>query len=146
MSDRRGGAVLGFWLRHLASFDTEGNLVVDGNLTLSAASGQLDATIDKEFIVRHGTSDELLRLNSSGNMYVKGKLYEEVTVDLDTVGVDCLRFRDSTGDTVALVNSVAFINSSIEPTWFHIVPSGSMILKGRAFVGADPDRTASQGQ
>ena len=145
MSDRRGRAGLGFRLRHLPSFDTEGNFVVEGNLTSSATPGQLYATIDKEFIVRHGTSDELLRLNSSGNMYVKGKLYEEVTVDLDTVGVDCLRFRDSTGDTVALVNSTWFTNSSIEPTWFHIVPSGSMILKGRAFVGADPDRDETQG-
>jgi hypothetical protein len=69
-----------------------------------------------------------------------------LVVDLDTsVGVDSLRFRDSTGDTVAMVNSTWVLNSSIEPTGFHIVPAGSIILKGRAFVGADPDRPATQG-
>ena len=52
-----------------------------------------------------------------------------LVVDLDTsVGVDSLRFRDSTGDTVALVNSTWFTNSSIEPTWFHKGTEGSCRL------------------
>jgi hypothetical protein len=132
--------------KHLASFDAEGNFVVEGNLTSSATSGQLDATTDKEFIVRQGTSNEVLRLGSSGDMYIDGKLYEGVTADLDTeVGADSLRFRDGTGHTVAMVNSTWVLNSSIEPTGFHIVPAGSIILKGRAFVGADPDRDETQG-
>jgi hypothetical protein len=73
-------------------------------------------------------------------------LYERVTADPDTaVTVDCLRFRDDSGDTVALVNSSSFTNSSIEPTSPYTVAAGSIILKGRALVGGDPDRDDSQG-
>jgi hypothetical protein len=76
-----------------------------------------------------------------------GKLYERVTADLDNaVTVDSLRFRDDSGDTVALVNSASFNNSSIEPTSPYAVPAGSIILTGRAFIGADADRDSSQGR
>jgi subtilisin family serine protease len=132
--------------KHLASFDPEGNFIVEGNLTQSATSGQLDPTADSEFFVRNSTPDEVLKLSSAGNMWIKGKLYEKVSVDLDTaVTVNCLRFRDDSGDTVGLVNSSSFTNSSIEPTSPYTVPAGSIILKGRALVGADPDRDSSQG-
>ena len=66
-----------------------------------------------------------------------------LVVDLDTsVGVDSLRFRDGMGETVALVNTASFYNSSIDPNTIYV---GSILLRGRAFVGGDPDRSSSQG-
>ncbi|MCX5770319.1 MAG: hypothetical protein NTZ09_08620 [Candidatus Hydrogenedentes bacterium] len=118
---------------------------MEGSLTEAASAAQLDPTSGNEFMIRDSAADEIFRSDSSGNMYIKGSLYERVGADLDAVTVQSLRVKDSTGDTVALVNSQSFTNSGIEPTWPYTVPAGSVILPGRAFVGADPDRDSSQG-
>jgi subtilisin family serine protease len=131
--------------KHLASLDAQGNFVVEGSLKERATFGEMDPTNDKEFIVRQADF-ELLRLNSSGDMYIFGNLFEKVAADLDSaVTVQSLRFRDGTGHTVALVNSEWLSNSGINPKYPYEVPEGSIVLKGRALVGAQPDRAASQG-
>jgi len=129
--------------KHLASFDSAGNFVLEGSLTTypDTTSGQLEpASNDKEFIVRHGAQDVLLLLKSTGDMYIKGCLYEKVSVDLDTaVSVDSFRIRDATGDTVAVINSQDFVIG------MGVIRAGSILLKGRMFEGGDPDRLCSQG-
>lgn len=73
-------------------------------------------------------------------------MYEKVSVALDVqVTISSLRIRDDEGDTVALVNSAGFVNATIEPDGSHVVPAGSLLLKGRAFIGLNADRSSSQG-
>ena len=133
--------------RHIASLDEAGNFIMEGDLTENASVAQLNPTWKEEFIVRDGT-DEVLRLTEDGDLWVDGDLYENVDVNLDSpsqVTSVALRIKDPQGVTVALVNAESFYNFLIEPQSPHTVPAGSVILKGRAFVGADPDRASSQG-
>jgi hypothetical protein len=62
------------------------------------------------------------------------------------VPVPCLRIRNAAGQTVALIPKDYFVNSQIEPAGSHVVHQGSLVLKGRAFLGGDPDRISSQGE
>ena len=67
-------------------------------------------------------------------MFMDGKVYSEVEVDLDTeVTVASLRIKDANGDTVILVNSEAFTDSDIEETSPYQVPAGSLIQTGQTF-------------
>ena len=74
-----------------------------------------------------------------GGTIFDGKLFESVDRDLDSVavGIACVRIKDSTGDTVAIINSQPFVWNPPGPQVNP--PAGSLILKGRAFIGADPD-------
>lgn len=87
-------------------------------------------------------------------LYIKGKLYERIDHDLSPSLPDLdgltparsLRIKDSTGDTKVLITTQSFVNSVLEPTSPYTVPAGSIILKGRAFIGDNSDRTSSQGK
>jgi len=106
-----------------------------------------NATAEQEFIVRDGT-DEVLRLDEDGDLWIDGDLYENVDANLDStsqVTSVALRIKDPQGDTVALVNGESFYSPWIERESPYVVAAGSVILEGRAFIGADPDRGSSQG-
>jgi len=95
--------------------------------------------------VREG-ADEVLRLDEDGDLWLDGELYENTLAYLDSsVYVAALRIKDPQGVTVAVINGQSFWSSLIEPQPPYIVPAGSVILKGRAFIGGDPDRASSQG-
>ena len=48
------------------------------------------------------------------------------------------------GHTVAAMTSVSFTNADINQVPPYTVGPGSLILKGQAFIAADPDRLSSQ--
>ncbi len=138
--------------KHCASFDSQGNLVVEGGLTQVAGTANLNPTSDNEFIVRDSSYDEIVRVNSpsshyAAEMFIKGKLYERVNISLDNgMPARSFRIKNGDGDTVALINSQSFTNSTLEPTSPNTVPAGSVILTGRCFIGGSPDRLSSQGK
>ena len=97
-----------------------------------------------DVVIRIGNSP-VACLRKSVGLSIAGKLYETVSVDLDTA-VTCPSFRvkNGAGATVALICSTAFTNSSIESVSPYVVPAGSLILKGRALIGVAPDRIERQ--
>jgi len=137
---------------HCASIDSLGNLVVEGDLTQVAGAINLNPTSDNEFIIRDSSYDEIVRVNTpsshyAAEMFIKGKLYERVSISLDSgMPARSFRIKNGDGDTVALINSQSFTNSTLEPTSPNTVPAGSVILTGRCFIGGDADRSSSQGK
>lgn len=134
--------------KHGASFDSEGNFVLEGGLIESAPSQYLDGDSQyKEFTILGAASIFADTLVPSQMMFIAGKLYENVArAQLGGVSVSSFRIKTAAGETVALVNSESFTNANIEPSSPYTVPAGSLILAGRAFLGDDPDRESSQGE
>ncbi len=138
--------------KHCASFDDRGNLVVEGGLTQVAGALNLNPTDDNEFIIRDSNNDEIVRVNTpllhyAAEMFIKGKLYERVSISLNTgMPARSFRIKNGAGDTMAIITSQSFTNSTLEPTAPNTVPAGSVILKGRCFIGGCADRLSSQGK
>jgi subtilisin family serine protease len=130
----------------LGSLDAAGNLILKQALSEAASSQDLEAHPGVAEVMVRDSSSSVARLDETGNIYLAGKLYERVLNDLDEqVSVPCLRIRDADGHTMALINAESISGTTIETHYPYIVPAGSLVLKGRAFVGADPDRESSQG-
>jgi len=110
----------------VAAFDTDGYAVTTGNLYQQATSGQLTPTTDPEVIVRD--SSTVVALFDADALYLKGKLYELVSGDLDGIGgTDWFRVKGVDGNTVAAINATAFDGSSLGLD--NPVPTGSLMLK-----------------
>lgn len=88
------------------------------------------------------------RIDSSGNAYLRGNIWEDLQVeniDLDDLSPGpALRIKDASGDTLALINSQDFTITYGQGRT-GAVQAGSIVLKGRAFIGGSPDRLSSQG-
>lgn len=99
-----------------------------------------------------GAGNVVLRANTPhhhfmAEVYINGKLYEKVGNILDSgMPARSFRIKDNAGTTVALVNTQSFNDSRIEPASPYTVPSGSVVLTGRAFIAGNADRSASQGK
>jgi len=132
--------------RHIASFDDRGNFVLENLLREEEDPALMGQDPNhQEVIIRAGTVN-VAKLVDFGLMFIRGRLYESVDADLDTgVAVPCLRIRNGYGVTVALINSASFTNSLLETEPPYVVPLGSIVLKGRAFIGFNPDESARQG-
>jgi len=108
--------------------DSMGYITTRSGCYINATTEQLTPSSDREFIVRNGSV--VLALIDETGVYLKGKLYQLVTVNLNQVtSIPCMRVRDPAGTTVAMINSQEFINSAIEPTSPYVVPAGSLLLK-----------------
>ena len=114
----------------IAGFDADGYAGMKGNVYPDATSGQLTPTTDPEFIIKAGSS--VVALFDENGLYLKGNLYELVTIDLDQItSPKCFRIKDHNGDTIAMINAQDFNDSDIEEESPYLVPAGSLILKQR---------------
>lgn len=144
--------------KHMASFDEHGNFILEGDLVQEASSAQLEPTSVREFIVRMGNGDEVARIaddndptdgdgDTRADMFINGKLYENYPWSISyNVTEPAFFIYDDEGTAVAAITGDEFQAMSLEPVFPYIVPAGSIILSGRAFIGGDPDRASSQGQ
>ncbi len=110
--------------RVLARFDSAGDLLLtDGELDENATiSPNANAS---EFIIKQGANDYLVMIDAaSGNMYIKGNLYEEVTGSW-TIPDNSFIIRRADEVPVAVVNSEAFTHPTLGS-----VPAASLILDG----------------
>lgn len=111
---------------HRFSFDIKGNFILEEDLTESASGAQLTTAAGDLWILRDSFDAVVARVDSAGEMYLKGTFTERVSSPSPTNGI--LVLKD------ASANIVAFIDED-----------GDLELKGGAFIGSDPDRLSSQG-
>lgn len=113
--------------KHVASFDSDGNFVLNGNLTLGASGADLILVAATDFTVKNGSA-VVARIDDGGDMWIAGGLTENRSTQ---------SFSPPEGSFVARNDervAVAYIDLD-----------GNMVLSGKAFVGAHPDRLSSQG-
>ena len=121
--------------KHLASFDSEGNFVLEGQLFLEASAGSLAATAGTDLIVRDWSKVNVARFDDVGNLFLKGTLSENACdlADAPDPGVNC-------NDIPALVGAPWDIVDPNQNVVAYIDQAGNLVLKGRAFIGGwDPD-------
>jgi len=139
--------------RTALSFDRAGNMVVEGDLLLGQTAQQRAASSStQEYIIRSGASDNLLIIKPHGQAYehwfdvhIKGLLIEKGGAILDNLPSGSKYFKIQAKQADASVKVVAVVNKSAISYSGQNFPAGSIILRGRAFIGANPDRSASQG-
>ena len=115
---------------HKASFYHEdGHLVVEDKVIGSATSGQLTPSTSDVWVLRDNTSPTpqvIARLTSAGTLYLKGTWAEKQT-SLTPPSGSPLVIRDNSAAAVAYIDL-----------------SGNLKVKGRIFMGNNPDRQSSQ--
>ena len=134
--------------QHIASVDSMGNFVVEGVIQTSRSSFTDQPGVPEFFVMDGATvlakiEGEADSAMDYADLELRGSYYERVSVDLDSgVTVQSFRIRDVNGDTVALINKESFTNSNISPS---SIPAGSLLIKGRVYMGDSPDRVSSHG-
>jgi hypothetical protein len=117
---------------HKASFShVNGHLVVEGIVKASATTSELTvASTDVWFLKDNSTPTPqvIARLTSAGTLYLKGTWAEKQT-SLTPPSGSPLVIRDNSSAPVAYIDL-----------------SGTLKVKGRIFMGDDPDRSSSQGK
>ena len=117
---------------HKGSVYTEGgHLVVEDKVIGSATSGQLTPSTSDVWVLRDNTTPTPLviaRLTSAGTLYLKGTWAEKQS-SLSPPSGSPLVFRN---------------NSSVVTAYIDL--NGNLKVKGRIFMGDDPDRSSSQGK
>jgi len=117
---------------HKASFYHEGgHLVVEDKVIGSATSGQLTPSTSDVWVLRDNTTPTPLviaRLTSAGTLYVKGTWAEKES-SLSPPSGSPLVFRNSSAAVTAYIDL-----------------NGNLKVKGRIFMGNDPDRDTSHGK
>jgi hypothetical protein len=68
--------------------------------------------------------------STTGDLYLKGRLYEDVCV-VWTIPEGSLVIRND-GEPVVCINSEGFFDNFLEPDFPWYVPAGSLILDGYA--------------
>jgi len=66
--------------KHVASFDDQGNLVIEGELHASASTSNLNAWSTnnaEDFVIRDSGNTVVARFEDNGDLYIKGALSEE---------------------------------------------------------------------
>ncbi|MBI4557342.1 MAG: S8 family serine peptidase [Candidatus Hydrogenedentes bacterium] len=125
--------------RHIASWDQDGNFILDCKLKEHASSTELDYTDlttpnNPEFVIRHGTADggwgqKVARLDPDDDngrpvLYLKGEIKSTWVYPSSTASEFIIqKYIDD-----AHIPAVAYINSN-----------GDMYLTGRVFIATDPD-------
>ncbi len=110
----------------VSAFDSEGYAATDTTIQLAPSSWLVPST-DDEVVVRSGT--RVVALLDADTIYLKGKRYEGVVGNLDSISSACFRVRNASGTTMAAINSESFDGTSLGLD--KQVPAGSLMLKKR---------------
>ena len=112
-------------------YNEDGHLVVEDKVIGSATSGQLTPSTSDVWVLRDNTSPTpqvIARLTSAGTLYVKGTWAEKES-SLSPPSGSPLVFRN---------------NSSAVTGYIDL--NGNLKVKGRIFMGNDPDRDTIHGK
>jgi Zn-dependent metalloprotease len=125
---------------YVAIKDEYGHAVVqfhdNGNVVLQRGQILTEQTISpspgvSEFILTHGQNNELALVDStSGDLYLKGNLYQDVSVVWSIP--DNLLTITNDEEPVAFINAEGYFDPLLEPDFPWYVPAGSLILQGHA--------------
>ncbi len=125
--------------KHVASIDTFGNMILDGlylPVDESCVFGEFEDP--GNFRVQAG-EDIFAVITIDGHLITHGQVYSQLESDLDIVPVQCVRYKNSEDETVAVITSETFIDEEINPDSPNTVEAGSVLLKGKFFHGYNPD-------
>lgn len=111
--------------KHLASFDFDGNLVLEGDLNPGSSVAELKSRSEDVFHFGPASSS-LARIDAHGNMWIAGGLTENKPHTVFNPPTDSFIFRNKSNVEIAYIDT-----------------SGNMVLCGKAFIAARPDRISS---
>jgi hypothetical protein len=139
--------------RHIMSIDSEGNFVIDGNVKTEAsadAGGPLDSVtvIPGEFMVRTADGTILARLDPRWSpldmngavwptLYLKGDLVYSQGESMPAPPGQSFVIKAADDQVMACIPS-----QDIEIEGQTTIPAGSLVVRGQAFIGANPDPEA----